>query len=56
MKQLLPRVLALALLASAALTACNTGTKTGDTNVEAGANKSGDPDPGQSTQSDSTLR
>lgn len=55
MKHSLPRVLAVLLLASAALTACNTGTKSGDTNVEAGTNKSSDPDPGQSTTSDSAT-
>ncbi len=56
MKRLsLPRLLAVALLAPAALTACNTGTNTGDTNVEAGVHKSSDPDPGQATLSDSAT-
>ncbi|RYU84418.1 hypothetical protein [Hymenobacter persicinus] len=48
MKTVLLRPLALALLlATASLSACNTGTKPGDTNVELGDNKTKDPDPGQ---------
>lgn len=39
------------LLASASLTACNTGTGSGDTNVERGADKTKDPDPGQNSTS-----
>jgi predicted small secreted protein len=51
---LLSLLAATALLASS-LTACNTGTATGDTNVESGANKTKDPDPGQTTMSDSAT-
>ena len=48
MKILLFRPLALALLlGTASLMACNTGTSAGDTNVERGADKTKDPDPGQ---------
>lgn len=47
-------MLAAALLATS-LTACNTGTSTGDTNVESGASKTKDPDPGQTTVSDSAT-
>lgn len=53
-RPLLFGVLAATLLATS-LTACNTGTATGDTNVESGANKTKDPDPGQSTTSDSAT-
>ncbi|TGE19943.1 hypothetical protein [Hymenobacter elongatus] len=53
MKIFLLRPLTLAfLLASASLTACNTGTDSGDTNVENGADKTKDPDPGQMSTSD----
>ena len=53
MKTFLLRPLALAfVLASASLTACNTGTSSGDTNVERGADKTKDPDPGQMGTSD----
>jgi predicted small secreted protein len=48
-------VLAAALLLATSLTACNTGTSTGDTNVETGAYKKKDPDPGQMTTSDSAT-
>ncbi|WBO83551.1 hypothetical protein [Hymenobacter yonginensis] len=51
----LPGMLAAALLLATSLTACNTGTSTGDTNVETGAAKTKDPDPGQPTTSDSAT-
>lgn len=53
-RTLLPRLLA-ALLVSATFSACDTGTKAGDTNVETGDYKTKDPDPGQSTLSDSAT-
>ncbi|QNH62853.1 hypothetical protein [Hymenobacter sediminicola] len=50
------RPLLLSLLAATTLfSACNTGTSTGDTNVETGAYKTKNPDPGQSTSSDSAT-
>lgn len=58
MKALLSlRSAAAALLLSTALftTACDTGTGTGETNVERGDNKRKDPDPGQTTNSDSAT-
>jgi|GEM_PF-6977183 len=52
MKTVSFRPLAVALLlASASLAACNTGTSSGDTNVERGADKTKDPDPGQQASS-----
>jgi hypothetical protein len=52
MKTFLLRPLALAfLLASASLTACNTGTDSGDTNVERGDDKTKDPAPGERSSS-----
>ncbi|PJJ54623.1 hypothetical protein [Hymenobacter chitinivorans] len=52
MKTFLLRPLALAfLLATVSLTACNTGTDKGDTNVERGADKTKDPAPGQTSTS-----
>lgn len=58
MKRLLSlRSVATALLLSSALftTACDTGTGTGETNVELGDNKRKDPDPGMTTNSDSAT-
>jgi hypothetical protein len=51
------RPVAAALLLSSALfaTACDTGTSHGDTNVERGDYKRKDPDPGQTTASDSAT-
>ena len=55
MKTVLLRPLALAaLLTTTALTACNTGTSAGDTNVERGADKTKDPDPGTTSTSNTT--
>ncbi|GAA4014785.1 hypothetical protein GCM10022408_30030 [Hymenobacter fastidiosus] len=55
MKTVLLRPLALALLlATASFTACNTGTGSGDTNVERGADKTKDPDSGQRATSNTT--
>ncbi|UOQ72539.1 hypothetical protein [Hymenobacter cellulosilyticus] len=52
MKTFLLRPLALAfLLATASLTACNTGNDSGDTNVERGADKTKDPAPGERSSS-----
>lgn len=52
----LPSLLAAAaLLAATALTACDTGTDKGATNVERGDYKRKDPDPGLSTSSDSAV-
>ncbi|SHI72043.1 hypothetical protein SAMN02745146_1493 [Hymenobacter daecheongensis DSM 21074] len=55
MKTVLFRPLALALLLGcASLSACNTGTGSGDTNVERGADKTKDPDPGQRASSNTS--
>ncbi|UOQ53389.1 hypothetical protein [Hymenobacter cellulosivorans] len=52
MKTFLLRPLTLAFcLAAASLTACNTGTDSGDTNVERGADKTKDPAPGERSSS-----
>lgn len=48
-------LLAATVFLASSLTACNTGTATGDTNVESGANKTKDPEPGQATASDSAA-
>lgn len=53
-RHLLPSLLVATLLAGS-LTACDTGTATGDTNVESGDFKKKDPDPGQTTTSDSAT-
>ncbi|SHK28440.1 hypothetical protein [Hymenobacter psychrotolerans] len=50
------RPLLFSLLAATVLfSACDTGTATGDTNVESGDYKKKDPDPGQSIASDSAT-
>ncbi|MBC6697079.1 hypothetical protein [Hymenobacter sp. BT190] len=53
-RHLLPSLL-VATLVAGSLTACDTGTSTGDTNVEYGDYKKKDPDPGQTTASDSAT-
>ena len=53
-RSLLPGLLATALL-TATLTACDTGTKAGDTNVEDSEYKDKEGNHGQTTQADSTT-
>ncbi|GAA3924314.1 hypothetical protein [Hymenobacter algoricola] len=49
-----PRLVLAFVLATASLSACNTGTSAGDTNVERDSDKTKDPDSGQRATSNTT--